>query len=131
MANSLDATNVTIVHPTGKVNHMKKTASTITASMAIVAGIITAAPTALAAPTGTPGAVMTPAEMSAQDCVKRGVGESIGYADCGGIQPFKVRVWCTWAGQGLSETWRVTSNWAQCDRGVVRDQYNAIEIIFQ
>ncbi len=40
--------------------------------------------------------------------------------------PFKVQVWCTWAGSGISPYAHRGWNWAQCNRGSVSE----IEIIF-
>lgn len=49
---------------------------------------------------GLSGSVMTPEQMEVFACSKGGYNESIGWARCSGTHRFKVRVWCTWAGQG-------------------------------
>jgi hypothetical protein len=110
---------------------LKKSVAAMVASVTIVPGtMMVAVPTAIAAPVGKPGVVMTKAEMSAFDCHKEGNGKSIGWAKCSGTHAFKVRVWCTWAGQGLSDDWHDTYNWAQCNRGSVSDGDGAIEVIW-
>jgi hypothetical protein len=110
---------------------LKKVTAVTAISGAVVLGTMIATPTAIAAPDGKLGAVMTKTEMSALGCEKGGNNGSIGWARCNSTHAFKVRVWCTWAGQGLSDDWRSPYNWAQCDRGSVHSEDDGIEIIWQ
>jgi hypothetical protein len=110
---------------------LKKTASVMAVAATIFLGTMTvAAPTAIAAPVGKSGTVMTKAEMSGFDCHKGGYWESVGWAKCSGTRAFRVQVWCTWGGQGVSAESRETYNWAECERGRVHTEDNGIEIIW-
>ncbi|KAA6214791.1 hypothetical protein CP973_37790 [Streptomyces albofaciens JCM 4342] len=92
----------------------------------------TSAPTTTAAavralPAGT---VLSPAQALAAGCSKGGHGQSVGFANCpASFGKFKVRVWCTWAGSGLSASWRTKYNAASCSTGSVHTESNGIEII--
>lgn len=111
---------------------LEKSATVMGVSMAVALGTMMTAPTAIAAPFGKPGAVMTKTEMRDLGCTKGGRWESIGWARCEGTRNFKVQVWCTWAGSGLSNDWRSPYNWAQCSSGRVHAEDDAgIEIIWQ
>ena len=60
-------------------------------------------------------------------CTKGGYGLSSGFATCPvNMGPFKVQVWCTWAGSGISPFWHAGWNSANCSRGSV----SAIYVIF-
>lgn len=66
-------------------------------------------------------ALASPATPSATGCWKSGYGESSGEGGCPEeYGDFKIQVWCTWGGSGLSSYPHVGYNWASCNRGSVR-----------
>ncbi|MFC0111887.1 hypothetical protein [Kibdelosporangium aridum] len=105
-------------------------AVTAAATLGLGAAPAGASETATRVSEGLSGSVMTPEQMEVFACSKGGYNESIGWARCSGTHRFKVRVWCTWAGQGLSNAWRTPYNWAQCNRGSVREGSQNIEVIW-
>ncbi|MFH8407955.1 hypothetical protein ACH4FX_24625 [Streptomyces sp. NPDC018019] len=109
-----------------------------TAGLMAGSGLIWAAPATAQSVTPTAAAVralpagtaLSPAQAVAAGCSKGGHGQSVGFANCpSSFGKFKVRVWCTWAGSGLSESWRTKYNAASCSRGSVHTESNGIEII--
>ncbi|WP_327739551.1 hypothetical protein OG749_42630 [Streptomyces nojiriensis] len=76
------------------------------------------------------GTALSPAQENAAGCRKGGFGQDTGFANCpSSFGKFKVRVWCTWAGSGLSGSWRTIYNAASCSNGSVHTESNGIEII--
>ncbi|MDJ1130755.1 hypothetical protein [Streptomyces iconiensis] len=79
------------------------------------------------------GPGLTAAEAAlAKKCRKMGYGRAIGVVTCpGSFGAFKVRVWCTWAGKGLSNSFKKYRNSARCSTGHVHEKREPapIEII--
>ncbi|WP_225825370.1 hypothetical protein [Streptomyces naphthomycinicus] len=90
----------------------------------------TSPPTVATIQTLPAGTALSPAQEIAAGCSKGGFGQSVGFASCpSSFGKFKVRVWCTWGGSGLSESWRTNYNSAACSLGSVHTESNGIEII--
>lgn len=81
----------------------------------------------------TAGPGLSTAEAAlAKRCKKSGYGNANGVVTCpGSFGAFKVRVWCTMAGKGLSNSFKKHRNTARCNRGHVHPEHEPtpIEII--